>query len=150
MKVTPKTEKEVSEENLLPEGVYDFEIMEAVEKLSKGGNDMIALKIAVYGPNGNARYVFDYLLEVEGMSYKIRHAADACGILEKYEAGEVTADDFKNKTGKLKLFIQKGKDGYADKNSVRDYIKRSDLEAVQEGPKAAATVAKDLDDEIPF
>lgn len=150
MRVTPKTEKEVSEEGLLPEGIYDFEIMEAVEKLSKSGNDMIALKIAVYGPNGNARYVFDYLLEIEGMSYKIRHAADACGMLDKYESGEIEAGDFINKTGKLKLFIQKGKDGYADKNSVRDYITRDKLDGVVDGPKSAAKVAADLDDEIPF
>lgn len=144
MKFTPKTEEEVGFK-LLDAGIYDFDVMTALDKVSQAGNDMIELKLAVYGPDGNARHIFDYLMEK--IEYKLRHAADACGLLDKYETGEFGAEDFIGKAGKLKLGIQKDKTGqYPDKNTVQDYIKRDNLAE----PAPTRKTAPDLDDEIPF
>lgn len=145
MKFTPKTEEEVNAFSITPEGVYDFEIISAFDTTSKAGNDMIKLMINFYDKEGNLKSIDDYLLEA--MAYKLRHAAEACGLLKKYESGELEADDFVGKTGKFKLGISKGKakpDGgtYPDKNDVKDYI--VDTKAAK--AKAAAAV----DDEIPF
>lgn len=146
MKFTPKTEKEVTEDGLLPAGIYDFECADANDKTSKAGNEMIELKLHVFDANGNPRIIFDYLLE--SIAYKFRHAADGCQLIDKYESGELAAIDFVGKTGKLKLGIRKSKDAaYPDKNAVQDYIKREQLANAELPPKK---VAADLDDEIPF
>lgn len=144
MKFAPKSEKEIAEENLIKPGIYDFEIVDALEKVSKSGNEMIELKLNVF--DGDApRIVMDYLLE--SMAFKLRHAADACGLLPNYEGGSLLADDFKGRSGKLKIKIDKDKSGqYADKNGVADYVKR-EADAVPDGRPVAPA---DLDDGIPF
>lgn len=149
MKFTPKSENEIASENLIQPGTYDFEIVDAENALSKNNNEMVKLKLHVFDDNGNARIVFDYLLE--SMAYKLRHAADACRLLDKYETGHLIAEDFKGKTGKLKLAIQKSKDPlYADKNVVADYVKRESAADSAPQAKPEKQVAADLDDEIPF
>lgn len=142
MQFKPKSEKEISEENLLPAGEYDFEVTAAVDTKSASGNEMIKLQLNVFDESGNPRVIFDYLLE--SMAFKLRHAADACGVIDKYESGQFVADDFMGKTGRLKLAIQKDKTGdYPDKNTVRDYIKREVAGVIPAGHPA-------LDDTIPF
>lgn len=144
MKFAPKSEKEIAEENLIKPGFYDFEVVDATEKTSKSGNEMIELKLNVFDGD-SPRIVIDYLLE--SMAFKLRHAADACGLLPNYEAGSLLADDFKGKSGKLKIKIDKDKSGqYADKNGVGDYVKR-EATAIPDGRPVAPA---DLDDSIPF
>lgn len=147
MRYTPKSEKEIAEERLLPEGEYPYQISGAIEKTSKSGNDMIELTVRVFKPDGSFVLVTDYLLE--SLAYKLRHAAVACGLEKIYDAGTLTADNFIGKEGMLKLGIQKDKNGqYPDRNSVKDYIVPKDGEAKVVIPKDSLT--KILEDEIPF
>ena len=126
MKFQPVTEQELSAANLLPEGEYDFEIIEAVEKLSKAGNDMVHLKLRVF-VGDSTRIVDDYLTPL--ISFKIRHLADALGMLDQYAKGELKPEDLEGKSGKLKLIIQKSKDPkYSDRNAVKDYVCKSKSE----------------------
>lgn len=142
MKVTPKTDKQISEANLMPGGIYDFEIGTATDEVSKSGNEMIKVDLTVFDAQGNKRFIFDYLLDA--VAFKIKHAAEACGLLDKYEAGLIVAEDFIGKSGKVKIKIQKDKTGqYADKNVVADYV-------VDKDPKETKSVTKELDDSIPF
>ena len=53
---------------------------------------------------------------------RLRHAAAACGLLDKYLNGILSDDDFVGRRGKLKLTIEKGTKGYPDKNVVADYV----------------------------
>lgn len=146
MRFVPKTEEEVSNFTV-PEGVYDFEIVNAIDTVSKSsGNDMIKLMINFYDNEGKLKSIDDYLLE--SMAYKLRHAAEACGLLKKYESGELEAEDFVGKTGKFKLVISKGRpkpDGgvYPDKNDVKDYI----IDGKATKPVKAKPA---VDDGIPF
>lgn len=150
MRLTPKTEREILEENLWPAGVYGFEVAFAEEKVSQSGNDMIRLTLNVFNQNGNSRTVYDYL--VENTPAKLRHAAVVCGLLGKYNSGHLDARDFEGKTGQLKLYIKKDKSGqYADQNAVADYLTTE--EAVQSAPSMPprqAAVVPELNDEIPF
>lgn len=140
MRFAPKTEEQLHSENLLPVGIYPFEIVEATDQVSKSNNEMIKLAIKVWDSEGSERFIYDYLLE--SMAFKLRHAAAACGLLAKYESGELLSGDFVNKTGSLKLAIKKDKSGqYPDQNSVADYIVKSE---------ATALPADVLKDEIPF
>jgi hypothetical protein len=136
MQFTPKTEKEIQEEGLLPEGVYDFEVVKAEEKTSKAGNQMIELSLHVFDASGKTVFVRDFLME--SLAYKLRHCADACGLIEGYESGALIDKDFVGKCGKVKIVIQKDKEGkYPDKNVVRDYIKREGAANNNTTPAAA-------------
>ena len=140
MKFTPKTEEEIQESSLWQPGVYDFEIIDADEARSKSGNDMIKLHLNVFDANGDSRIMYDYLLEA--MPHKLRHAADACSLLDHYEMGNLEAHQFVAKTGKLKISISKDKTGqYPDRNQISDYVKREPIQSSGKG---------DLNDEIPF
>jgi hypothetical protein len=151
MRFTPKSEKEIAEANLLSEGEYPFEVSTGADKISKSGNEMIELWVRVYKPDGSFNQVVDYLLE--SMAYKLRHAAEACGLLDKYEAGTILGTDFVGKTGMLKLGITKDKNGqYPDKNGIKGYIVPKEGDAKVTPPKdaLAKTLSDDLADDIPF
>lgn len=55
MRFEPKSEDQLKAEFLLPDGEYDFTVTEAEEKQSAKGNDMIALKLTAYTPDGGER-----------------------------------------------------------------------------------------------
>lgn len=149
MKFSPKSEKELAADGLWPGGEYDFEIVEAEEATSKAGNDMIKMKVFVFNAEGNKRTVYDYLMESVG--YKLRHAAEACGLLSEYESGSLEAFDFQGKTGRCKLTIQKDKTGaYPDRNGIADYIPTVTTASVAQAAQRARAKAPVMDDEIPF
>jgi hypothetical protein len=143
MAYTPKSEAQLADEGLTPEGIYDYEIVEAEEKLSKAGNDMYVLKLYIFDQNGIRRPLTDYIaLGSNFGERKLRHAADASGILDIYESGDLCADSFIGKCGKVVITKQDGTVEYPNpKNVVKDYVKR-------EGQPAKKAV--DLKDHIPF
>lgn len=146
MNFTPKTEKELS--NLFPEATYDFEIVEARDTLSKNENDMIELKVVIYNGDKTIR-IFDYLLEA--IAYKLRHCADACGLLSQYETGTLKGEMFVGKTGKCKVVIKVDKDGkYPDKNEIKDYVKRDAAKAAPSAAKGQDGPPPPSDDDNPF
>lgn len=154
MKFAPKTEQEIAESNLLPKGQYGFEITNGEDAVSKSGNEMIKLWVTVFDANGGQNMFFDYLLE--SMAFKLRHAADACGLLAKYESGELVASDFIGKTGQCKVGIEPGKpredgsgDKYPDKNRINDYV-ASGASATPSAARPGPGDAPMIDDEIPF
>lgn len=159
MNFTPKSEKELAELNLLPEGDYPFQVMRAADEKSKtSGNDMIVLDLMFFAPDGSNRKVMDYLVPstVYGIK-KIHGFAKATGLLGLYDAGKITADDCVDKTGYAKLGISKGKDNgkgglYPDRNAVKWYITKDGAKpAVQPSPKPTdPTVAEPDDEDVPF
>lgn len=147
MRFTPKSEKEINEERLLPEGNYPFEISGAESKKSKSGNDMIEITIRVYKPDGKFILVTDYLMEK--MLYKLLHCCQACGLEGQYNQGLLEADMFIGKTGMLKLKVDP-EGQYPAKNSVKDYIKDAG-KVVLPKDGLSKVLDKDLEeDSIPF
>lgn len=165
MKVTVKTEKELSEANLWPVGVYSFEILpgfslgqktlKTEETRSKKGNDMIVLAVQVFNESGGYQFIADYL--TDEVAYKTRHAAVACGLLSSYEAGELNVNDFIGKCGKVKIRIQKGKEKenspgefYPDRNAISDYVVEVGDGGNAMPPPNHPAAASIPDDTIPF
>jgi len=137
----PKDESELK--NLLPEAIYNFEVLEASDGVSQKGNDMIKLRVGILSDDYEkvVSSIFDYLLE--SVAYKLRHFCDAAGLLAKYQAGTLTADDCVGRTGKCKVAIEKDKAGqYADKNIIKDYVCRP--------AKALQGAAETAKDDLPF
>lgn len=146
MKFTPKSQKEIDEMKLLPEGEYPFQISGGEDTVSKAGNEMIKLLVRVFKADGNFVLVSDYLMEA--MAYKLRHACEACGLLHEYESGVLLGTNFIGKTGHLKLKVKVDKEGkYADQNNIADYIVPKEGEAKKPLP---VKQHDDLEDQIPF
>lgn len=141
-----KTKKEIQEENLLPEGIYPFEVLEAQEKKSKKGNDMIELKLRVFAGERTVQ-LLDWIMEA--MSFKLYNFCDYTGLKQQYESGALRGTDCIGRTGYCKIIIQDDKTGeYPSRNSVKDYVAKpaNTIEI-----KAAAEKAKEKeDDSIPF
>lgn len=154
MRFDPKTEEELAAADLWPAGEYDFEVAEAEEQTSKSGNDMVKLTVHVFDAEGRRRTVFDYLVGTEKAQFKVRHFADAVGLIEQYNLGELLAEDIVGRTGRCKLNIKKDKSGqYPDQNAIADYLppkKAAVRLGVKPAPTRPAPTAADLDDDIPF
>jgi hypothetical protein len=121
MNFQPKTETELASYKLWKKGEYSFEIMEAIEKTASTGKLMIEMKVKVFDGDGGEKIVTERLLVETPL--KLAHAAQACGIHDKYLAGEIADADFVGKTGRLFLGIEKDKQHkYPDKNVVTDYV----------------------------
>lgn len=147
MRVTPKTEQEVASAGLFKAGVYDFEVMDATEKQSKAGNDMLELKIRAYDAEGKQQTIFDYLVDTDGSAYKVRNFAVAVGMLKQYDSGNLPAHSMIGLTGQCRVIIKKDRSGeYPDKNAITDYVKAGTPATNVGGPRAEP----DLDDSIPF
>ena len=108
-------------ENLFPPGVYGFEITEASDDVAKkSGKDMIKLVLRVFDAEGRERTLYDYLLE--SMPHKLRHAAEACGLLDRYQTGDLLAWEFEGKIGNVKLTVRDNKERGTKENSIIDYV----------------------------
>jgi len=153
MQFQPKTEAEIKAANLLPEGVYDFEVFDAVDKVSKSGNDMIELHLKVFTDDGSTRQMRDWILE--SFAHKLRHFCEACGLTKQYEAGALTANDCIGMAGKVRV-VQQTREGYDPQNSVKDYIVPEagsvPTRSTAPAPKPAAAPAHTVhgEDDIPF
>jgi hypothetical protein len=104
---------------------------------------MLKLKVKVFKDNGASQNIFDYV-SGEWMEFKLRHLAEASGLLADYESGELNAYDFVGKTGFCKVGISKDKNGqYADRNDIKDYH--------VDKPLSKSTLNQALnDDSVPF
>jgi hypothetical protein len=164
MKFKPLSEEEAEAQSadLWPAGEYDFEVREATEKESKSsGADMIELELWLYNQAGGRRLVFDYLTHSDKSAWKLRSFAAACGLLDRYKTGIVMANEMVGRTGKCEIGIRK-QEGYADKNTVRSYVKAAATgEQAQERVPGSSRIkfqgkvkweapAGDIEDDIPF
>lgn len=125
MQVTPKKEEELKKPfDLLPDNSeYDFEVLNAIDKVSKSGNDMIEINIGIYTSDKIGPRIFDYLLDA--MEAKLRHFCDTTGLLREYENGTLNAEMCRGRAGKCRIGIKKDKTGqYPDKNVIKDYVCR--------------------------
>jgi hypothetical protein len=150
MGYTPKTEEQLAEEALMPEGIYDFEVIDTDDRPSKKGNSMFTLKLCVFDDDGRQRFIYDYM--AMGNTFgerKLRHAARSCGLLDCYNSANMVPSDFMGASGKALIKRQDGTTEYpSPKNVVSDYI---DKDYSNEITNSATKSSKDLiDDDIPF
>jgi hypothetical protein len=123
MKFNLIREQANADAELWGDGEYEFEIVDAREKVSLAGNEMIELRVRIFRPDGASRTISDYLL-AKRMG-KLRNASVACGLLDKYQTGDLSGENFVGKRGRLKLAVEKSKNGYPDRNVVANYLESS-------------------------
>jgi hypothetical protein len=119
---TPKTEKQLHEETLIPAGIYPFRVLTAEDKRSKAGNDMIEVELQLFMPDGRTRSLTDWLMAK--MQFKLFHFCAYTGLAMKYDAGTLAATDCIGREGFAKIGVQADKSGqYPDRNNVADYMR---------------------------
>ncbi len=158
MRFTPKSEHEIEAENLLPKGTYDFEVAKAEDGTSKRGNEMIKVALKVFAPNGGTPFVYDYLLEA--FLSKLLNFCSCTGLMDRYSAGALTADDCWGKVGKVEIDIEPASGKFKAKNVVVDYVRKDDVNFDQTPmsgntrranlPTISQQAADMSDDDIPF
>jgi hypothetical protein len=120
---TPHSETDalnLSRRKLLPAGWQDARILEACEKPSRQGRDMIELLVGIADANGVERQLRDWLTDTTLGAAKLRHACEAVGALARYEAGEIGQADFPGHVCRVRISTEKKK-GYPDRNIIEDY-----------------------------
>lgn len=151
LKFNPESEEELS--NMPTPGTYNFEVCGAESAVSKtSGKDMIKLNVALLDQAGNRQWhVWDYLMAAA--MWKLRHFCAATGLMANYEAGTLTPEACRGRTGKCKVAIEK-QDGYDPAPKIKDYVARED--GIAAAPKAAKPAAPTKpattteDDDVPF
>ena len=150
MRTEPKSDAEIQAMMVMPEGIYPFVVVEAKERVSKNGNDMIELKLEVLDDQSRAHTIFDYLLA--SMAFKLKHFCECTGLSDKYDGDNLTAQDCLRKRGFVELKADKAPrivDGreYPPKNSVKDYIAEKPQKEI---PFNSAPVEAGMNDDIPW
>lgn len=133
-----------ADSSLLKDGdTCDFEVVNAEDKVSKSGNQMIKLTLKAWDSDGKQATLFYYMI----FAWHIKQFCDATSQLDKFESGKFEASDAMGKCGKFINRIEKDATGqYADKNSVKKFVK-----ANSEGAKAQSKSDDFIDDaDIPF
>lgn len=126
-----------------PPGTYEYTIDEAEDAVSKNGNEMIHATLSIYNDAGHKRILHEYF--VNTAAWKIKQLCESCGLIDRFNSGELEPYELVGKTGRANIVIESSV-GFDDKNKVAAYIK---------APRAAPTapkgkVAMDDIDSIPF
>jgi hypothetical protein len=134
VKVTPRSaeqarREQASSRELIKPGWVTSLINEAAEGKSRKGRPMITLYHLVQLPDGE-RELRDWLVDAPAVAEKFRSAVESVEALDRYEhQHEVTAEDFAGRTVQIRLGIEKGGRGKADRNFV-DLYRRAVASAV--------------------
>lgn len=141
MRFEPKTEKELKEENLWPEGTYRFDIVAAEDWQSKQKNDSIKLTINIYNEQMRLKTIYDYLTGNGYGQLKTLQLAKIGNLVDRYNAGEILPQELTGIQGEAKVYVKKSNNPqYPDNNAIAAYIVKDNNITTEPVP----------DDEIPF
>lgn len=124
MKFDPLSEEQIQQASLIQDGVYPYQVIKSEDKISKAGNEYIALTIKVWDNEGKEHLIFTNMALIK----LLKHFCDVNNMQEIYAKGEITADQFLNKTGgNVVITMEPEKPNpnggyYPPKNIVKDYI----------------------------
>lgn len=120
--------QQMREDALLKEGRYKFTVLDAREKRSSAGNDMLNLKLSLE-VNGRRIVFFDSLILTPKMFWKVEHFCKAVGMAEKIDEGRLMAQDCSNKEGYVDIIQRSNPQTGELENQAKDYIKPEEAEA---------------------
>lgn len=135
MRYTPKSEqvladkvREEQEARMIPEGIYEFTVIEANLGTSKKGYPMFSLKLNVFGNSGYPSLVYDWLLTNSAYSQlKFAKFMKSIGMEDLYNSGCVDEYQISNRSGFVKIIHESvvDKDGKPRTNlRVDEYVEK--------------------------
>lgn len=104
--------------NLLPEAWYDAIVMDAIDTVSKKGNDMMTVTFKIYDDRGLQPLIDRYFVKSQAGLSGLKKLCRAVGVAEEvFQGGEVDPMDLRGKPLRVLVKIQKDETGrYDDKN----------------------------------
>lgn len=142
--LNPMTEEEALVSGLLPKGEYAFTVVNCESGTSRKGQPHLCVTLKVFDNAGEYKMVTDYL-SVHYMQFKLRHFIVSLFGEEFYNQNKFTPEQAFDKTGRVKLFVQEGKDGFPPKNAVADYYVTDHTKSIVE-----VKTEEFKDDDLPF
>lgn len=134
---------------LLPLGIYNCEIVDAVESVSKSNNEMIIVTLEALDEGGGSHKVKVYLLTM--LKKRVKDFCECFGLKKQYENKIISSSDCVGKRGNCEIDIEqpRQKDGggfWPQKNIVTEFI------SVPSDDSSGMGLRKniDFDDEVPF
>jgi hypothetical protein len=122
MKITPIDENEYSSRNLWADGVYPCSIVECEEGASKKtGAAFFKMKVQLFNEENQSTNLFYYMMAEGNAAWQLRAGVEALGLLDNYRAGEISADDFYQKTAYAFVGHQSATDQYPAKNIIKGF-----------------------------
>lgn len=112
---------QMREDALIPEGRYKFRVKDAREKRSTAGNDMLNLKLSLI-IKGREVTLWDSLILLPKMFWKIEHFCETTGLTEQLEKGRIMAQDCINCEGWLDIIHKIDQQTGILDNKIRDYV----------------------------
>jgi hypothetical protein len=131
--------QQMREDALVKKGRYCFRVLQAREKRSSNGNDMMILKMML-DVNGRPTQFYCTLLFMPKMFWLVEHFCHSTGMAEKIEEGRLMAQDCDGREGVLDIDHRVNKETGEVEAYVKDCVKPEDLEAA---------AAAGFDDDIP-
>ena len=126
---------------VLEPGDYTFQVMDAVHTTSQSGNWMWKLQLRFEQADGPDVTVFDYLVENDKNMWKFNTFLDSIG--SKLEDTSKLADTI-GEIGKANVEVEKGTNGYSDRNRVKRYLAKEEPKKPAKAKKAKAPDTEDL------
>jgi len=137
MQFKPSSASDIALKSRPLTGYFPAKVHTAEDCQSKKGVDMIKLGLTVYA--GERQLQKECYLH-PAMEVLVYNFCQHAGLSEEYNNGELRAELCDGKDVMVKLGIEKGKDGYADKSVVKDFVSRDTPETQLD--KKAAPVPK--------
>jgi len=120
MRFVPKTDAELELDGLLPDDTYEAEVIQCAEKVSKKGQDMLAIKLNVLDGEGRGHHVYDYV-SPHFFPQKFKAFFESMGQLPMYESGVIDPELILGQYVTAIIVTEQGGD-YPAKNVCKDYL----------------------------
>ncbi len=134
--------------NTIREGEVVWQVIKAADHISKpseknpNGKESIKIMMKIWDNLGNEGFSTCYI----GEPWKLKQFCRSCGMLDKFESGEIIALDCEGKSGngitKIEIDV---KGVYEDKNVIVKFLEKEEKST----PKAEAK-KPEFDDDLPF
>lgn len=149
---TPLSDDQLDAIDLVPEGIYNFEVVKSTHKTSKSNNAMAEIKINVWDEEGRIHQIFDYLVfsQVPLNIRKVKHFCDSVSLQQEYKQGSLR-EELEGLSGKVNIGIKEPQSNpnggtYPKKNYVIDYVVQDKGHV-----KSVKTIIEPtLNDDLPF
>jgi hypothetical protein len=115
----PMSPDEIRDATVLPAGIYPFRIKSAVEKRNAGGKPHIEIWLGI--SHGGREFKLRDYLSPEKMP-KLYGACMTCGLGGQYVAGSLQAQDFRDRSGYVRVTLMPETSEYPARNFVDRYV----------------------------
>lgn len=134
---------EIREARLPAKGIHRFRVMDAREKRSQNGNDMLNLKLSLSTPRGEVPY-WTRLILMPQMFWQMEHFCDSTGMSNKIEEGCLMAQDCMNAEGYIEIDHKINKDTGEIEAVTKDFLTADKVAGLQNEEEPF------IDDDIPL